>query len=184
MGSVWIARHRDLEIDVNVKFMAPTLVRRSRRGRGSSGEARSLPGLRSQHVVQIHDYGVEDGTPYIVMELLTGESLATRLTRDGQLPVPVTARLVVQICKALRTAHDAGLVHRDLKPANIFLALEGRGRGGQGPRLRHRQGGRGRGRQGGHRVGRACSAPSIHEPGADPELAHGPTTGAISGQSA
>src|SRR5262249_9660742 len=67
---------------------------------------------------------MEDGTPYIVMELLKGESLSARLSREGRLPIPTAARLVVQISKALRTAHDAGLVHRDLKPGNIFLAIK------------------------------------------------------------
>ncbi|MEP7123188.1 MAG: serine/threonine-protein kinase [Byssovorax sp.] len=124
MGSVWIARHRDLEIDVTVKFMAPSLVAEADARIRFEREARVAARLRSQHVVQVHDYGVEDETPYIIMELLKGESLATRLEREGRLPAPVLARLLVQICKALRTAHEAGLVHRDLKPGNVFLALK------------------------------------------------------------
>ncbi|APR78295.1 Putative serine/threonine-protein kinase pknH [Minicystis rosea] len=124
MGSVWIAHHRDLEVDVTVKFMAPSLVASPDARLRFEREAKGAARIRSQHVVQVHDYGVEDETPYIVMELLKGESLWTRLAREGRLPLPVTARLLVQICKALRTAHEAGLVHRDLKPGNIFLALK------------------------------------------------------------
>jgi eukaryotic-like serine/threonine-protein kinase len=124
MGSVWIARHRDLEIDVTVKFMAPSLVAEAEARMRFEREAKVAARLRSQHVVQVHDYGVEDETPYIIMELLKGESLSTRIEREGRLAPAVMARLLIQICKALRTAHEAGLVHRDLKPGNVFLALK------------------------------------------------------------
>lgn len=124
MGSVWLARHRDLEIDVAVKFMAPALVASPEARMRFEREAKVAAPLGSQHVVQIHDYGVEDDTPYIIMEVLKGESLSARLARQKRLSPPVAARLLVQICKALRAAHDAGLVHRDLKPGNIFLALK------------------------------------------------------------
>ena len=122
MGSVWIARHRDLEIDVTVKFMSPSLVVEAEARMRFEREAKVAARLRSQHVVQVHDYGVESETPYIIMELLKGESLSTRIEREGRLDPPTMARLLVQICKALRTAHEAALVHRDLKPGNIFLA--------------------------------------------------------------
>jgi serine/threonine-protein kinase len=72
-------------------------------------------------VVQVHDYGVEDGTPYLVMELLEGEDLGARLKRLGRLPLPDAAALALQVAQALRSAHEAGIIHRDLKPANIFL---------------------------------------------------------------
>ena len=65
MGSVWIARHRDLEIDVTVKFMAPTLVASAEARTRFEREARVAARLNSQHVVQVLDYGVEDGNPYI-----------------------------------------------------------------------------------------------------------------------
>jgi serine/threonine-protein kinase len=124
MGSVWVARHRELEIDVGVKFMAPSLVASPEARARFEHEAKAAARLDSQHVVHVLDYGVEDATPYIVMDLLRGETLATRLARQGTLPFPVAVRLVVQVCKALRTAHEAGLVHRDLKPGNLFLALK------------------------------------------------------------
>ncbi len=122
MGAVWVARHRDLDVEVAVKFMAPDLVE-SMEARGRfEREAKAAAKLRSQHVMQVLDCGVEKDTPYIVMELLQGESLHSRMRRGGRMSLPVASRIVSQICKALRTAHEAGLVHRDLKPANIFLA--------------------------------------------------------------
>jgi len=72
--------------------------------------------------VQIHDYGLDDGIPFIVMEMLVGESLRQRLSRRGSLPLGEAAAILYQICKGLRAAHDEGLVHRDLKPGNVFLA--------------------------------------------------------------
>ncbi|MEP7124251.1 MAG: protein kinase [Byssovorax sp.] len=126
MGSVWLARHRDLGIDVAVKLMAPALVASPDARMRFEREARIVAPLGSQNVVRIHDYGVEDGTPYIIMEVLKGESLATRLAGHLRVSPAVAARLLAPICKALGAAHEAGVVHRDLKPANIFLALEGR----------------------------------------------------------
>jgi serine/threonine protein kinase len=123
MGSVWLARHKELDIDVTVKFMAPTLIASSEARIRFEREAKIAARLHSQHVVHVLDYGVADGTPYFAMELLKGESLATRLTRDGRLTIPQTAKIVVQIAKALKTAHEIGLVHRDMKPSNIFLSL-------------------------------------------------------------
>jgi serine/threonine-protein kinase len=122
MGSVWIARHLDLDVDVTVKFMAPTLIASADARARFEREARVAARLESQHVVHVQDYGVEDGTPYLVMELLKGESLWARLAREGTMPLDAAARLLQQMCKALRTAHEAGLVHRDLKPGNVFLA--------------------------------------------------------------
>jgi serine/threonine-protein kinase len=70
------------------------------------------------------DFGIDDEMPYIAMELLQGESLADRLKREARIPLPDAAKILGQVCKALRTAHDEGLVHRDLKPGNIFLAVK------------------------------------------------------------
>jgi serine/threonine protein kinase len=124
MGSVWRARHVDLDVLVAVKFMdeavASTEAGRARFER----EAKSAAQLHSPHVVQIHDYGVHRGTPYIAMELLSGEDLKARLDRLGRLPLPEVAALLGQVAKGLGKAHRMGVVHRDLKPANIFLAAD------------------------------------------------------------
>lgn len=122
MGAVWVARHAKLGSPVAIKFLdahlaaAPALVARFER------EARAAANLDTPHVVHVHDYGVEDGTPYLVMELLRGEDLSARVRTKGRLPLPDTAKILVQMGRALRRAHEAGIVHRDLKPANVFLA--------------------------------------------------------------
>jgi serine/threonine-protein kinase len=123
MGSVWIARHDTLDHLVAVKFMAERYADDADLRARFEREAKMVAGLRSQHVVHVHDYGFEDDTPYIVMELLVGESLGQRLRSEGRLTLPALAPIAIHICKGLHTAHKAGLVHRDLKPSNIFLAL-------------------------------------------------------------
>jgi serine/threonine protein kinase len=122
MGAVWVAEHLTLRTQVAVKFMSPafaqeaSLVERFRR------EAHAAAQIKSVHVVQIFDYGTTpDGTPYIAMELLEGESLLKRLRREGRVPLGETSVVVSQTCKALGKAHALGIVHRDIKPGNIFL---------------------------------------------------------------
>jgi serine/threonine-protein kinase len=123
MGSVWAARHVQLGMPVALKFIeveeggdvADARVRFER-------EARAAGQLRSPHVVQILDHGVDDDRPYIAMELLEGEDLSERLGREGRLSIAAMAKILTQSAKALRRAHEAGIIHRDLKPGNIFLA--------------------------------------------------------------
>lgn len=79
-------------------------------------------GSATDHAVRIVGFGIDDGTPYIAMELLHGEDLAARLSRRGALSVQEVATFLPQIACALRTAHAFGLVHRDIKPANIFIS--------------------------------------------------------------
>ena len=126
MGTIWVARHQNLNIDVAVKLIAAELnhdniaIERFRR------EAQCAARMRSQHVVQIFDYGGQDsGLAYIVMELLEGESLAQRLKGQKYLPLAEVKTLVDGIASALTVAHRQNIVHRDLKPANVFLAREG-----------------------------------------------------------
>jgi serine/threonine-protein kinase len=121
MGSIWVARHTELNAKVAIKFIAaaysssPALRTRFVR------EARAAAQIASSYVVHVHDYGVAEDTPYIVMELLEGEDLSVRLKRAGRLPLPEVARICMQIAKGLRRAHKAGFIHRDLKPSNVFL---------------------------------------------------------------
>jgi eukaryotic-like serine/threonine-protein kinase len=112
MGAVWRARHETLE---TAATMDSALERFKR-------EARAAAQLKSPNVVQIIDYGIHDEIPYIVMELLEGEDLGVHLAREGTLSLGRAAMILRSAAKALRLAHDAGLVHRDLKPANIFIA--------------------------------------------------------------
>src|SRR3954468_22341240 len=124
MGSVWRAEHLGLTAPVAIKLLelggwAPDADALARFHR----EARAAAAIRSPHVVQILDHGIDPAlaAPYIVMELMEGESLAHRLTRLGRISPAETARVMTQVARALSRAHEAGIVHRDLKPDNVFL---------------------------------------------------------------
>jgi serine/threonine-protein kinase len=126
MGEVWKARHRVLGHEVAVKFLSSERAGESalcRFQREAVLAARF--GEMSRHIVRAFDCGVAPlghPVPFAVMELLTGESLADRLKREGSLPVTAVVRVVTHLCKALRVAHAFGVVHRDVKPGNVFLA--------------------------------------------------------------
>ncbi|HVU03762.1 MAG TPA: serine/threonine-protein kinase [Polyangiaceae bacterium] len=121
MGSVWAADHLALNSQVAVKIIDPAIASNAEALARFLREAQSAAALRSPHVVQTFDYGVEDGVPYIAMELLEGQSLAQRLEAVGRLSLEDTARILTDVGRAISRAHDAGIVHRDLKPDNIFL---------------------------------------------------------------
>jgi serine/threonine-protein kinase len=121
MGSIWRAQHLVLAAPVAVKLIDREAVPDEETLQRFMREAQSAATLRSPHVVQILDYGVDDKLPFIVMELLDGENLAQRLRRVGRLPSADTARVVTHIGRAVGRAHEAGIVHRDLKPENVFL---------------------------------------------------------------
>lgn len=124
MGSVWVARHLELDAPVALKFVqqlpdeARALVRFKR-------EARAAALLRGPHIVHVHDYGTDGGMPYLAMELLKGETLRERLEREGRCSRELTVSIAVQVGKAMKVAHDAGVVHRDIKPSNLFFARWG-----------------------------------------------------------
>lgn len=122
MGSVWIAEHATLKSRVAVKFIARTLAARGEARERFEREARAAASLKSPYVVKTFDQGVDaKGTPYIVMELLDGESLGERMDREQQLSPRAVEPMIRQVADALAEAHVAGIVHRDIKPENIFL---------------------------------------------------------------
>jgi eukaryotic-like serine/threonine-protein kinase len=125
MGSVWQAKHQSLDSDIAVKLMSPSLTETPTALARFEREAKASAQLRSPHIVKVQDYGIDDETPFMVLELLEGEDLGQRIERVGRLPMGEVVRITTQVCKALAVAHDAGIVHRDLKPSNIFLAREG-----------------------------------------------------------
>src|ERR1041385_1681636 len=121
MGYVLAARHRDLDERVAVKLLLPNKSGGAARQR-MLREAQNAAKIKSEHSVRILDVvNIGPAAPYIVMELLRGESLAARLSRSGPLPVPDVVDIVIQACEAVGEAHQVGIVHRDLKPSNLFL---------------------------------------------------------------
>ncbi len=124
MGEVWEARDQELENPCAIKFILEHLARDPALRTRFTREAKTVARLRSPHVVHILGVGEHEGTLYLAMELLEGETLQTRLTREGILTPELTFALVEQVGHALQKAHDAGIVHRDLKPDNIWLWSE------------------------------------------------------------
>jgi serine/threonine-protein kinase len=122
MGEVWAGRHLQLGLPVAIKLIDRRLASSPEACARFQREAQAVASMASPHVVQIHDYGVVDGVPYLVMELLRGEDLASLLRRSGRLGFDAAGPVAAQMLKGLRHAHEAGIVHRDLKPANVFLA--------------------------------------------------------------
>jgi serine/threonine protein kinase len=125
-ASVWSAEHLALATPVAVKLIDPELAKRPEALERFRREATAAAQLRSAHVVQILDHGVDHGPtgeeqPFIVMEMLEGEDLFSRLDKRHKLTLGETARIVTQVARALTRAHQAGIVHRDLKPENVFL---------------------------------------------------------------
>jgi serine/threonine-protein kinase len=122
MGSVWSTMHLGLGQRVAVKLIAKRYASSREARQRFDLEAKAAAQLRSRYVVQVFDNGeTEDGTPYIVMELLEGESLDHRIERRGPVPLDQAVRIIGQVGRALIRAHGLGIVHRDLKPENIFL---------------------------------------------------------------
>jgi tRNA A-37 threonylcarbamoyl transferase component Bud32 len=112
----WVAiksMHRDISTD-------PDQLERFRR------EARAVARLNHPHVVTVIDFGEDDGSPYIVLELVEGETLKQLIKRDGRLPVDEAVAYAIEIGRALACAHAAHLVHRDIKPQNVLIDHEGR----------------------------------------------------------
>ncbi|MGH3075436.1 MAG: serine/threonine-protein kinase, partial [Gaiellales bacterium] len=119
MASVWLARDEVLIRPVAVKLIDPDLARDPEFRERFREEARAAAALSHPHIVTVHDYGESDGTPYIVMELLTGATL------DESYPAPDIERVIGEIASALAAAHAARIVHRDIKPTNVFLTSAG-----------------------------------------------------------
>jgi len=123
MGEVWVAHHLGLDIDVAVKFIGDAGATESGLAERLLEEARNTARLGHPAIVRALDFGHTDrGDPFIVLELLAGEDLATRIEQHGALDPEQAIALLLPIVHALSVVHDAGIVHRDIKPENVFLA--------------------------------------------------------------
>jgi Tol biopolymer transport system component len=124
MGEVYRAHDSRLGRDVAIKVLSPHLAASPEVRARFEREARTISQLNHPHICTLHDIGHQEGTDFLVMELLEGETLAHRLEK-GALPVAEVLTLGTQIADALDRAHRAGVVHRDLKPGNVMLTKGG-----------------------------------------------------------
>jgi eukaryotic-like serine/threonine-protein kinase len=125
MGEVYRARDGVLKRDVAIKVLPAYWSCEPERLRRFELEAQATAALNHPNIVSIFHVGQYDGSPYIVTELLQGETLRDRL-RKGPMRLREVVDLGVELVRGLAAAHDAGIVHRDLKPENIFITKDGR----------------------------------------------------------
>jgi len=122
MGTVMLAHHLRLDEDVALKFLNPQAMKKPDVVARFEREARAVVKLKSPHVTRVLDVEVaENGTPFIVMEYLEGQTLAGLVRGGAALPVDLAVEYMLQACEAVAEAHAMGIVHRDLKPGNLFL---------------------------------------------------------------
>ena len=145
MGEVYLAEHPLIGKKAAVKVLLPQYSTNPDIVARFFNEARAVNLIKHPSIVDIFDFGQHaNGSAYIMMEYLEGESLSAKLKREGRLRLEVAVEIVRQLAAALGAAHDKGVSHRDLKPDNIYLVPMpdvGAGPAGQGARLRHRQAG-------------------------------------------
>src|SRR6266487_3937851 len=124
MGEVYRARDTRLDRAVAIKILPETLAADPQFRERFDREARAISQLTHPHICTLYDVGEQQGTAYLVMEYLEGETLADRL-KKGALPLDEALKNAIQIADALDKAHRAGIVHRDLKPGNVMLTKAG-----------------------------------------------------------
>ncbi|MEK7347396.1 MAG: protein kinase [Candidatus Eisenbacteria bacterium] len=123
MGVVYRARDERLERDVAVKVLPPGILDETARARFRR-EAVALSRLNHPHIGMIHDFGSDQGTDFLVMELVRGRTLRERL-REGALPLEEVVGITIAVAEALEEAHEHGVIHRDLKPENVLVTMKG-----------------------------------------------------------
>ena len=124
MGEVYKARDTRLERSVAIKVLPEHIAKREDLRARFEREARAVASLNHPNICVLHDIGSQDGHGYMVMELMEGETLASRIAK-GAFPLADALKFGMQIADALDRAHRAGVTHRDVKPANIMLTRDG-----------------------------------------------------------
>ena len=125
MGEVYRARDTRLNRDVAIKILPASFSADPDRLQRFAQESRAAAALNHPNILSIYDIGEERGAPYVVSELLEGETLRDRL-RNGALSSRKAIDYAQQVAKGLAAAHEKGIVHRDLKPENLFITNDGR----------------------------------------------------------
>src|ERR1700680_1379409 len=125
MGEVYRARDPRLGRDVAIKVLPAAFSVDPDRLRRFEQEARAAAALNHPNILTVHEIGTHDGKPYIVSELLDGQTLRDAIGH-GALPVTKAIEYAKQTCQGLAAAHERGIVHRDLKPENVFITKDGR----------------------------------------------------------
>ena len=121
-GSVWAARNELIDRDVALKIMRPDVAEDAVALQRFFNEAKASGRVRSPSIVEILDLGqAEDGSPFLVFELLEGEGMDEKLRREGTIAPETLMEMLVGVARALELSHAQGIIHRDLKPANIFV---------------------------------------------------------------
>ena len=122
MARIHSARHEGLKRMVALKLLVDGFARNPEGVERFLREARNAAAIKHPNVVDIFDVGIQEDIPYLVMELLEGEDLASRLTKHGALTEAELVEVMIPVVAGLSAVHDAGVLHRNLKPANIFIA--------------------------------------------------------------
>ena len=125
MGEVYLARDPKINRDVAIKVLPADFSSDSERLRRFEQEAQAVGALNHPNILSIYDVDTHDGSPYVVSELLEGETLREQL-KGNALPVRKAIDYALQIASGLAAAHSRGIVHRDLKPENLFVTKDGR----------------------------------------------------------
>ncbi len=125
MGEVYLARDPKINRDVTIKVIPAAFSADSERLRRFEQEAQAAGALNHPNILSIYDVDTHDGSPYVVSELLEGETLREQLN-GAALPVRKAIDYALQIAHGLAAAHEKGIVHRDLKPENLFVTKDGR----------------------------------------------------------
>ena len=125
MGEVWAATDTVLDRTVAVKLLNPGLSQESDFVERFRAEARHTAALQHPNIATVFDYGEDDGTAYLVMELVPGQPLSQIISERAPLSAQETVAILIQAATALAAAHEGGVVHRDVKPANILITPDG-----------------------------------------------------------
>jgi serine/threonine protein kinase len=125
MGEVYRARDTRLGREVALKVLPMDFAADPDRRRRFEVEARAASALNHPNITSVYDIGIHEGLPYLVQELLEGETLGEKLAPGGLAPEKVV-QYAIEICRGLAAAHEKGIVHRDLKPENVFVTRDGR----------------------------------------------------------